>query len=382
MFLSPPVFGDSMTIPRLFAFIAALLLAGQGCTLFGGSKAVSPPAKQREALEVPPDLTRPAGDNLAVVPAGGAAAYSEYAAGLPAGNAGPATANGKAAPTVAGVRLERDGAQRWLVVQGDPERVWVKARDYFLRSNMALTVDNPQTGVLESDWIDRPVKFTGVFSQILASLHSTGLRDKFRVRVERGRVNGTAEVYVSHQGMTEVVVSESVAGVTRTAWQPRATDPEMEAEMLGKLLAHFGLDEQQVKGQIAAAGSERAQLVKGELILSQDDLDGAWRRVGQALDRAGVITEDRDRSAGIFYVRYVDSSQAGKRRGLFSWLSGDPDKANAAPDTKDGVPSDRFQVRLKTTDAGTSVKVLDVKGEPDISTTGQQLLGVLQQQLR
>ena len=375
-----------MTIQRTSAFLAALLMFSlSGCALFGDKPANSP-AKLREALEVPPDLARPASDDLAAVPSSGAAAYSDYVAkppAAPAGNASPASANGKAVePTSGKMRLERDGAQRWLVAQDSSERVWVKVRDYFLRNKMSLTVDNPQTGVLESDWIDRPVKFTGTLSKILASLSSTGLRDKYRIRVEQGRVPGTAEVTVSHQGLTEVVLSEGGANVTRTVWQPRPADPEMEAEMLGKLLAHFGADENQAKGQIAIADGERAKLVKSELILPQDDLDAAWRRVGQALDRAGVITEDRDRSAGIFYVRYVDSGQAGKRQGVFSWLLGDPDKVSAAPDAKNEAPSDRYQVRLKTMTAGTSVAVFDVKGEPEKSATGEQLLGVLQKQLR
>ena len=372
-----------MTILRISFFLVALLPGLSGCALFGGSNSDNSPAQLRAALEVPPDLARPAGDDLAAVPPSGAAAYSDYAAKSPAGNATPAGTNATPASTVSNnVRLERDGAQRWLVVQDSPEQVWVKARDYFLRNNTTLTTDNPKTGLLETDWIDRPVKLSGTFSKFLASLHSSGLRDKFRVRVERGRAPGTAELYVSHQGLTEVFVGGDSANTTRTAWQPRPGDPEAEAELLGKLLAHFGVNEQLARDQVAMAGTERAQLVKGELVLTRDDLDAAWRRVGQALDRAGVITEDRDRSAGIYYIRYVDSSQAGKRKGLFSWLRDDPSTANAAPDAKDEVSSDRFQIRLKTMTAGTSVNVFDVKGEPEKSTTGEKLLGVLLQQLR
>jgi outer membrane protein assembly factor BamC len=376
-----------MTIQRIPVFLAALLIFNLGgCALFG-DKPENSPAKLREALEVPPDLARPAGDDLAAVPSSGVAALSDYTAKNPAtsaGSAGPASTTGKpAAPASGGARLERDGAQRWLVVQDTAEHVFVKARDYFLRDKTSLTTDNPTTGVLETDWIDRPVKFTGTFSKILASLQSTGLRDKFRVRVEAGRVPGTAELYVSHQGLVEVVASEGGDRVTRTVWQPAPADPEVAAEMLGKIQAHFGGDSQQPKGQTATAETDRAQQVKGEVVLPQDDMDAAWRRVGQALDRAGVITEDRDRSAGIFYVRYVDSSQANKRQGVFSWLLGDPDKVSAAPDAAKGeVLSDRFQVRLKTTPAGTSVNVFNVKGEPDKTSAGGQLLGVLQQQLR
>ena len=376
-----------MTIQRTSAFLFTLLMLNvSGCAMFG-DKPENSPAKLREALEVPPDLARPAGDDLAAVPSSGAAAYSDYAAkspAPPAGNAAPASAIAKAAePANGSARLERDGAQRWLVVQDSSEHVLVKARNYFQRNKMTLTVDNPQTGILETDWIDRPVEFTGAFSKILSSLHSSGLRDKYRVRVEQGRVPGTAEVYVSHQGLEQVVTPQMAASDAKNVgWQPRPSDPELEAEMLGKLLAHFGLDNQQANGQVAAAGGERAQLVKGELVLSQDDLDAAWRRVGQALDRAGVIIEDRDRSTAVFYVRYVDSGQASKRQGLFSWLRADPSNASSTSGTKNEVSNDRFQVRLKTTPAGTSVNVFNVKGDPEKSTTGEQLLGLLQQQLR
>ncbi len=372
-----------MTILRISVFLATLLMLSlSGCAWFGDKPEISP-AKQREALEVPPDLARPAGDDLASVPPSGAAAYSDYAAKTPAASAGStvqASTTGKTEVAASGnVRLERDGAQRWLVALDSSESMWVKARNYFLRNKISLTEDNPQGGVLETDWIDRPVKYTGTFSKLLSTFQSTDLRDKYRVRVEPGRIPGTAEVTVSHKAMAQMVTNNDGSSATQINWQPLPADPEMEADMLAKLLVHFGLDELQAKGLIATTDGERAQLVKGELIIPREDLDSAWRRVGQMLDRAGVITEDRDRSAGIFYVRYVDSGQASKRQGLFGWLRSDSD---SSPDAKNEAPSDRFQVRLKTTTAGTSVAVFNVKGEPDNSTAGEQLLGVLHQQLR
>lgn len=361
-----------------------VMMAGlNGCAWLGLNKNDNTPVKQREALEVPPDLARPAGDDLATVPAEGTATFSKYATKTPTETLKPAATAGidETQASNKPARLERDGALRWLVVSGDPERTWVKARDYFLLNNIKLSVEDPKTGILETDWIERPVKIgSGFFGNMLSKIHSTGLRDKIRVRVERGRSAGTSEIYVAHQGLEEVVVSGGGVQVIETAWQPRATDPAMEAEMLAKLLAHFGLDESQAKAQMASVDAERVPLVKGQLILAQDDMDTAWRRVGLALDRSGVITEDRDRSVGIYYVRYVDAKQ-GTKRGAFSWLFGDSDKG-AGPDSKEELPKDRFQVRLKALATGTSVAVFDVKGEADTSGTGQQLLSVLQQQLR
>lgn len=366
---------------RPWLCMSVILLSLNGCAWLGINKSENPPAKQREALEVPPDLARPAGDDIAVVPAEGAATFSKYATKTPAESPSPtAPSNVEAAPSAINqpARLERDGALRWLVVQGEPERVWVKAREYFLVNNLKLSVEDPKSGILESDWIERPANIgSGLFGNILSKLHSTGLRDKIRVRIERGRDAGTTEIYVAHKGLEEVIASGDSSSVIQTAWQPRAADPGMEAEILAKLLTHFGLDASQAKTQVASTTADRVPLVKGELILAQDDVEAAWRRVGLALDRTGVIIEDRDRSAGIYYVRYLDGKQTGKR-GVFSWLRGDPDKA----DGKDELPNDRFQIRLKTLATGTGVSVFNVKGEPDTSSAGQQLLGVLQQQLR
>lgn len=372
-------------ILRPWLCISVIVLSLNGCAWLGINKTDNTPAKQRAALEVPPDLARPAGDDLAVVPAEGTATLSKYATKTPVENPSPtAASSGEGAPTAMSqpARLERDGSLRWLVVQGDPERVWVKAREYFLLNNLKLSVEDPKAGILESDWVERPANVgSGFFGSLLSKLHSTGLRDKIRVRIERGRATGTTEVYVAHKGLEEIVVSGSGLHVIQTTWQPRATDPEMEAELLAKLLAHFGLDESQAKTQVASMTAERVPLAKGELILTQDDLDAAWRRVGLAMDRSGVIIEDRDRSAAIYYVRYLDSKQTSKNQGFFSWLRGDPDKA-AGPDAAKELPKDRFQIRLKALATGTSVAVFNVKGEPDTSSAGQQLLGVLQQQLR
>ena len=371
-----------MMITRSLFGLVVLTVSLSGCAWFGVSKTENSPAKQREALEIPPDLARPAADDLAALPAEGTATYSKHAAQNPAVKAAqPSEAGTQGQSAQKSVSLERDGALRWLVVQGDPERAWVRAREYFLRNDLKLSVENPKTGILESEWIERPANVgSGFFGNLLSKLHSTGVRDKIRVRVERGRVSSTAEIYVAHQGLEEVVVSGGGTQVIQTAWQPRAADPEMEAEILGKLLIHFGLDPAQAQNQLASASPESIPLVKGELILAQDDLDGAWRRVGLALDRAGVTTEDRDRNAGIYYVRYVDGNQT-KRRGFFSWLRGDPEKT-AGPETKKELPKDRFQIRVKAIPSGSSVSVYDVKGEPDTSTAGQHLLSVLQQQLR
>ena len=117
-------------ISRLLLCVAVLTVNLSGCAWLGIGKSEDAPAKQREALEIPPDLARPAGDELATIPTEGAATHSKHAPQAPVEKAAPANqVSTTEAPTSKSVRLERDGALRWLVVQGGSERTWVRARE-------------------------------------------------------------------------------------------------------------------------------------------------------------------------------------------------------------------------------------------------------------
>jgi len=367
-----------MTIQRTSTFLAILLMLGlSGCASFG-DKPENSPAKLREALEVPPDLARPASDDLATVPSSGAAAYSDYTAKTPTANtvaAVPVPANNKATPAVPAsnsVRLERDGTQRWLVVQDAPDRVMERVRSHLASRKMELAVDDAKSGLFETEWKERKINLgTNVVTRMLSSMRSTGLRDKFRIRIEPGRAAGTSEVYVSHQGLEEIVTGNNISGPS-SIWQPRAPDLQAEAELLSALMTSFGMSEQAAKDQVVKVATGSALKVKDGLLLQQQDMDQAWRRVGQALDRSGFTIEDRDRGSGVYYV--YNRSGAAKKSGLFGgWLSiGEITEAY----------EDRFQIVLKAAEGGTGMKILNVKGERTESKNAERLLEYLQQQLQ
>jgi outer membrane protein assembly factor BamC len=111
-----------------------------------------------------------------------------------------------------------------------------------------------------------------------------------------------------------------------------------------------------------------------------DSFDRAWRRVGLALDRVGFTVEDRDRSKGLFFVRYIDpesdrqntKSDESWTEKLKFWKS--TPKINTQP-----------QYRIHVADAGASmsqVQVQDVKGTPEASSTGKKILSLLYDQLK
>src|SRR5690606_25907280 len=124
-------------------------------------------------------------------------------------------------------------------------------------------------------------------------------------------------------------------------------------------------------------------LPDGRLGLAIDEsFDRAWRRVGLALDRVGFTVEDRGRSQGRFYVRYIDpdadararqSSDKGFLKRLFSF-GGDEDQ--------EAKPGTEYRVRVEGDYDGAEVTVLSAEGGVDSSSSARQILELLEEQLR
>ena len=208
---------------------------------------------------------------------------------------------------------------------------------------------------------------------MLDSLYSTGERDKFRTRLERNASGGT-EVFISHRGMIEVYNSTAK---DQTVWQPRAADPELEAEFLRRLMVKLGVSQEQSKALIAAGPvtqSARIDTVNGQPVVRLDDnFDRAWRRVGLALDRTNFTVEDRDRSKGIYFVRYVAPNADKADPGFFGKLFGSSDK--------DSVPQ-KFKVSVVSQDNTSLVSVQNADGSPAASADAQRIVKVLAEDLK
>ena len=221
----------------------------------------------------------------------------------------------------------------------------------------------------------------GLLGKVLDSISSTAERDKFRTRLERGSAAGTTEVYVSHRGMEEVYINEYK---DQTRWQPRPPDPDLEAEMLRRLMARFGVKQERAKTEVAQASAPaRATLLKSQngigSLSVNDQFDRAWRRVGLALDRVGFTVEDRDRSKGLYFVRYVDPDadhKTAQSKGFFSKLNpfGKSDKNPSA--------KEQFRIQVKDADSVSQVSVLNKDGREEKSETANRILGLLYEQLK
>lgn len=374
----------------LWIVLPAVMLAGCEMSLPESKKVdYKSAAVKLPPLEIPPDLTAPTRDDRYAVPdvatGKGSATYSAYAGERGAARASTAQ---EVLPQIQKMRIERSGTQRWLVVQGQPAQVWPTVKEFWQEMGLLINVEQPEAGIMETDWAENRAKLPQDFirrsiGKVFDSLYSTSERDKYRTRLEVGREPGTTEIYISHRGMMEVYTNE---GKSETRWQPRPPDPEMEAEMLGRLMVRLGAEEVHAKAMVAngsVATNERVKLKPaadgvGTLEL-QEAFDRSWRRVGLALDRVGFTVEDRDRSQGLYFVRYVDPEQDGGKKDDKGFLS----KLMFWKGKADPMQNMQFRVLVKGFGEDSStVQVLTREGGVDKTDTSKKILGLLYEQLK
>lgn len=383
-------------------------------------------ASRSKPLEVPPDLTSVRTSSTYNVP--GATSYSAYSQNQEAQEQNgpqPVLADMK------NVRMVKAGSQRWLVVNAPPEKIWPLVRDFWLDQGFAVRVENPELGVIETEWLQsdaiKPKEdnrgYGEKFDAWLDKLSGFADRRKFRTRLERGEKEGTTEIYMTHRTVAgapddgkNYVTTQ--LGVIDTGYRPNAADnknnagkefdADLDAELLRRMMVKLGLDEQKADQVMTQAVSDkRADVVKepdqSVTLKLNEPFDRAWRRVGLALDRIGFVTEDKNRSEGIFYVRYADTDAEDpikQKKGLLErlkfWSSDDDEKSNAPTEVKAGdkskfwkgtsdgdKSSKQYHIQvLENADDTTDVYVLTPDNKRNTSTTANRIISLLYDQLK
>lgn len=358
---------------RTSVAIAVMGLLSACTTVFDGDKVnyKTDGAQKVTPLDIPPDLTQLTRDTRYAVPSGSVSANNMGTRVAP-------TVAAVAANQVNDVRLERDGQQRWLVVDRSAESVWPIVYAFWKENGFSYTIEQQQLGLLETEWAENRAKIPQDFirrtlGKVLDGLYSSGERDKFRTRIERNSKGGV-DIFVTHRGMSEEYKDQTKTG---TIWQPRPNDPQLEAEFLSRLMVKLGVSQEQAK--LSTAGAPQALPEKlatktqngvTTLVLSES-FDVAWRRVGLALDRTGFTVEDRDRSKGIYFVRYVERTKEEKGffAGLFSSSS-----AQTGPL--------KYRIVISSSSAKSDIQVLNSDGTAENTAITQRILKLISDELR
>ena len=381
-------------------------------------------------LEVPPDLTSATTNDSYAIP--GSTSYSDFKNGQKQDNG-----QSKILPNPEGMKIVKAGAQRWLVVNAPAEKIWPVIRDFWLDMGFAVKKENPETGVMETEWIKQgdlnieEGKKAGIdrFDAWLDDLSSgTANRKKFRTRLDRGLQEGTTEIYMTHRsvdatdsGKEKVMtpygyVDTGYKNDTKTQSEQKvdSKDDELDAEILRRLMVRLGVADKRAKEIIATPVNQKRAEIKKEadgssFLEIQDPFDRAWRRVGLALDIVGFVIEDKDRSNGIYFVKYADvdiDDSPKKKKGvldsLMFWSDDDKkDKQNKdTSQTKDKPLSERlkfwggsdkektnpekqYRIKIVSLDNGGSHVVIEYQdGKRNNSSTANRIISLLYDQLK
>jgi len=361
--------------------VAVVLWALTGCStvqdMAAGKRVDYKSAKSTPPLEIPPDLSAPQYDDRYVVAS---------ASDLANRNTRADAREKMVLPGNPYAHLERAGSERWLVVKATPSAAWETLRQFWIDTGFVLAEEKPMIGIMETDWAENRADIPGNFlrdtvGKYVDFFFSTSKRDKFRSRIEEGKEPGTVEIYLSHRGMEEVPTTKiDNSSPAAFAWALLPPNPELEAEMLMRILVRFGATEEQAKTAVAKSDDKpRADLSKENdsvKLMLADDFDRAWRRVGLALDRTGFTVTDRDRSQGVYYVRYADPDVDVKKAGSGGFLD------KLAFWRKDEVQPKNYQVHVAASGDQSAVTIKSEAGADVQSSDAEQILSVLKEQLK
>ncbi len=373
-----------------FAAITVVLASLAACgsmreTLSGENSIDYKSSTRVDPLSVPPDLTQAAADPRYRAPASGSTTLTQYES-LKSGTDVSAGSSGltKVAvlPSYPGMQIKRDGDLRWLVIDQSPDVLFPKIEEFWYQNGFSLDVIDPKAGLMITNWAENRAKIPEnalreLLKSVLDTVWDSGERDKFRTILERVG-DGKTEVFISHDHMVQRDVGENYQTDT-IKWEYGREDPGLNAAMLARLMVYLGESVEKARQKMAQADAQSLKpsvdnklATDGTIVIDQP-FEMAWRRVGLALDAGNFAVDDRNRSAGDFYVRYVDTDTGRKREepGFFSRLFG----SDKPP------PATQFRLHLQSEGSRTVVSVYNDKGEKLNNETSVRILSVLAERL-
>jgi len=361
-------------LSRILLFLSMILLSACG-TLSNTPKVDYRSSSTLPPLEVPPDLSAPETGPVLPVSAAGSIGKVATTAQRPA----------TVLPDFPNVAVRTDGRERWLEIKASPDLAWNKVIQFWAKEQIPLIKREKNLGIVETDWLENIALLGGGFDRslrkIFGSVVTTGVKDKYRTRLEKSRKSGITEIYLTLQSLVEVVTpGRTPTQMENASWKPAPPDPSLEAEMLKRLLVFLGTSKQQAVAKIAAAKPDQPTVsVKKtgnqqiESLHLAENFERGWRHVGLALDRLGFTVVDRNRQKGIYYIRYIDpeSIKAQKDSSFLSKFFSNK------PATVEG----RYRIQLTGSGNNTVVSVIVDGEQANAGKTVQRIYKLLAEKL-
>ena len=219
------------------------------------------------------------------------------------------------APLVAGedeelVRIQKLGDEQWMLVAVAPGQLWPQVRAFITSSGVRIGRVDARAGIIETGWLER---------------EDGAMQERYRFRIEQGVQRNTSELHVLHMAM---------AGAT-DSWPVASQNRQHEGDMLLAVAQYIANNTEtapvsMMAQQAISAGGKVSmrEFVQGEPYIRLElPYYRAWASVERALGESSFEVRDRDRSAGVYYIRYAEPDADGG--GWFDWLFPEDDGATA-----------------------------------------------------
>ena len=280
------------------------------------------------ALEIPPNLSQPVSNPEFDIP-GISSQQTTYS-----GYSSAENQQKEVLPQLGkDIKFERDGNVFWLDINMSATELWPVLKSFIGKLGFEIKYANKATGIIDTGWRENEDGASWIVT--LTSGEQGTYMDKYRMRLERGKDRKHTRLFIRHKGarIAKDVVNEDIWGEEgstivmdesdkKTLWIARQPDPELEIELLQNFMVYIGLDEDAVDEELSVYSSKRiAQIIekdKGMALEVQENFPRTWRRIGLALDRMGFVVEDRNRSAGVYYISLPEKYETKEEQNWFA----------------------------------------------------------------
>lgn len=368
---------------KIILVVALLLLALSlaACEGVGKDKRYLDASVGR-SLELPPDLSE---------------SKQESGFEIPAGFSGTDPTVKDKVPVLAKVdslSLESSGDLYWLNVDAPVDDLYQMVKDFWATEGYLLLVDEPVIGIMQTEWV---LKEEGDsqdegswFGKLFGDDNLSASQDQFRTRIERVPNGNGSRIYISHRGTEYIYVLETgdneslVEGQgDDNQWRFRQPEPELEIEMLSRLMIFLGLRKAEVDLQAANAKLFRPRASKhidaeekSPFLLVKDPYQIAWNRIYHQLERMNFEIVGEEYKSGLSgegeIIVNVQFSESKKDKGLFSFFSS----------SSESVKKQIVLVLAEETHELTRIMIETIDGDFDVSPDGAAFLDLLYQNIR
>jgi outer membrane protein assembly factor BamC len=265
-------------------------------------------------LEIPPDLTVETSDSRAELPS---AAVTDGSVSGGTGNVDSRVSGGtnNTVPILAdteSIKLEGYADFYWLSVLGSVDNTYQLVKKFWASEGYKLILDEPVIGIMQTEWIyhkegasDEDKNF---ISKFLGGDDLSSTQDQFKTRVARDSETGATQVYIIHRGTGYTHVLSTKADDEkneRNDWGFRASDSELEVEMLSRLMVYLGLERSELDEHLVNIKlfSPRSRLEvdykeNETYLLLKGNYTRNWNRTLHQLDRLGFEVLESDMRSG------------------------------------------------------------------------------------